>query len=80
MAKKKPLLRTHSNSLTAAAKTSEAVAASVSKGAMAGWLVTSAAAVGGGGRWLAGPTRELTRRDGIVPPQVLALILQRRDF
>lgn len=50
MAKQKPLLRTHSHSLTAAAQTSEAVAASVSKGAVAGWLVLSAPAVGGGRR------------------------------
>lgn len=83
MAKQKPLLRTHSHSLTAAAQTSEAVAASVSKGAVAGWLVLSALAVGGGRRaaaHLPSSPAALTCRDGIVPPQGVALILQRRDF
>lgn len=83
MAKQKPLLRTHSHSLTAAAQTSEAVAASVSKGDVAGWLVLSAPAVGGGRRaaaHLPSSPAALTCRDGIVPPQGVALILQRRDF
>lgn len=85
MAKQKPLLRTHSHSLTATAQTSEAVAASVSKGAVAGWLVPSAPAAGRGRRGraaahLPSSPAELTCRDGIVPPQGVALILQRRDF
>lgn len=84
MAKQKPLLRTHSHSLTAAAQTSEAVAASVSKGAVAGWLVLSAPAAVRWGRraaaHLPSSPAALTCRDGIVPPQGVALILQRRDF